>query len=61
VYYETPAGEGYKQARYAVQTAKSGTDWLPEQVDDSTKNGMDGYAGNFGEAITDFRFRVDDE
>lgn len=61
VYYETPAGEDYKQARYAVQTLKSGERWLPEQVDDSTKNGMDGYAGNFGEAIYGFMLRVDDK
>lgn len=61
VYYTTPEGEPYKQARYAVQTEKSGTRWLPEQVDDYTTNGMDGYAGNLGEAITDFKWRVDNE
>ena len=61
VYYETPAVEPYKQARYAVQTEKSGTRWLPEQVDDYTTNGMDGYAGNLGEAITGFKWRVDNE
>ena len=61
VYYNTPKGEPYKQARYAVQTEKSGTRWLPEQVDDYTTDGMDGYAGNLSEAITGFRWRVDDE
>lgn len=61
VYYNTPKGEPYKQARYAVQTEKSGTRWLPEQVDDYTTKGMDGYAGNLGEAITGFKWRVDNE
>ena len=61
VYYTTPAGEPYKQARYSVRTAKSGARWLPEQVDNSMKNGMDGYAGNLGEAITEFKMRVDNE
>lgn len=60
VYYTTPAGEPHQQARYAVKTAKRAT-WLPDQVDNYTHDGMDGYAGNLGEAITDFRFRVDDE
>ena len=59
VYYNTPKGEPYKQARYAVQTEKSGERRLPEQVDNSTADGMDGYAGNFGEAITGFEWRVD--
>ena len=58
VYYETPQGEPYKQARYAVRTEKSGERWLPEQVDDYTSNTMDGYAGNLGEAITDYKWRV---
>ena len=61
VYYNTPKGEPYKQARYAVKTEKSGDRWLPEQVDDYTTKGMDGYAGNLGEAITDFKWRVDSE
>lgn len=61
VYYNTPKGEPYKQARYAVKTEKSGDRWLPEQVDDYTTKGMDGYAGNLGEAITDFKWRVDDK
>lgn len=61
VYYNSPKGEPYKQARYAVQTEKSGTRWLPEQVDDYTTKGMDGYAGNLGEAITGFKWRVDNE
>jgi hypothetical protein len=61
VYYNTPKGEPYKQARYAVKTEKSGNRWLPEQVDDYTNKGMDGYAGNLGEAITDFKWRVDDK
>lgn len=61
VYYNTPKGEPYKQARYAVKTEKSGDRWLPEQVDDYTTKGMDGYAGNLGEAITDFKWRVDNE
>ena len=59
IYYMTPKGEPYKQARYAVQTQKNGTRWLPEQVDNSTADGMDGYAGNFGEAVTGFEWRVD--
>lgn len=61
VYYNTPSGEAYKQARYAVQTANRPGYWLPEQVDDSTKSGMDGYAGNIGQAITDFKMRIDDK
>ena len=61
VYYETPENEPYKQARYAVRTEKTGTRWLPDQVDDYSKNGMDGYAGNLGEAITEFRWRVEGE
>ena len=59
VYYETPKGEPYKQARYSVRTEKSGARWLPEQIDDYTSSTMDGYAGNLGEAITDFKWRVD--
>ena len=61
VYYETPAGEEYQQARYKVQTAKDPDRWLPEQVDDSTADGMDGYAGNLGEVITGFAMRVNVE
>lgn len=57
VYYDTPAGEPYQQARYAVKTEKS-SGWLPEQVDDSTEDGMDGYAGNLGQAITAIKVRV---
>lgn len=56
-YYETPANEPYQQARYAVKTEKS-SGWLPEQEDDSTEDGMDGYAGNFGEAITSLKLRI---
>lgn len=61
VYYETPDGEPYQQARYAVKTVKDSERWLPDQVDNYTHDEMDGYAGNLGEAITDFRWRVDDE
>lgn len=61
MYYGTPEGEPYKQARYAVKTENSGACWLPDQVDDLTTNGMDGYAGNFGETILDFRIRVSDK
>lgn len=58
IYYESAAGDPYRQARYAVKTEKS-SGWLPEQADDKTGNGMDGYAGNLGQRITALRLRVD--
>lgn len=44
IYYKTPSGKVYKQAYYRVSELKEG--YMPWQEDDSTKNGMDGYAGN---------------
>lgn len=57
VYYGTPGTIlPYKQATYRVSPVRKGYyDW---QIDDSTKNGMDGYAGVFGKTIDRFQLEI---
>ena len=54
VYYETPSdlvkNGGYREAKYRISPFGSDK-YYPWQLDDSTKNGMDGYAGAFGREI----------
>ena len=54
VYYTTPSdltkNGDYREAKYHVSPIGS-TSYYGWQLDDSNKNGMDGYAGNFGKAI----------
>ena len=51
VYYYTPNGSAYKYARYRVNNYST-------QIDTSTKNGMDGYAGKYGVPVTKFRLEI---
>ena len=61
VYYSTPdiiaKNRGYLEAVYRVSTTSKTTyyDW---QHDDSTKNGMDGYAGCFGKPIDILQIQI---
>ena len=54
VYYSTPSdlvcNGGYREAKYRISPI-GGVGYYDWQIDDSTKNGMDGYAGAFGKAI----------
>lgn len=54
VYYKTPSdlvkNGGYREAKYRISPFGSDK-YYPWQLDDSTKNGMDGYAGAFGREI----------
>ena len=58
VIYYTPSGENYKYARYMVSPFGL-RNFYPEQIDNETSNGMDGYAGEFGKAIDKFRLVVE--
>ena len=49
VYYSTPDGITTHYAKYKVSPNKQS--YYPEQIDDQTGNGMDGYAGQFGNTI----------
>lgn len=51
VYYFTPDGLPYKYARYRVNNYST-------QIDTSTKNRMDGYAGKYGVPVTKFRLEI---
>ena len=61
VYYSTPSDiakkSGYKSAKYRASSIgnKSYYGW---QVDDSKKNGMDGYVGAIGKAIDKFQIHI---
>lgn len=54
VYYETPSDlvkdGGYRKAKYRISPFGS-EKYYSWQLDDSTKDGMDGYAGAFGREI----------
>ena len=62
VYYSTPSDivkkSGYKEAKYRVSVIGN-KNYYGWQVDDSKKNGMDGYAGAFGKAIDKFQVHID--
>lgn len=58
VIYYTPSGENYKYARYMVSPFGL-RNFYPEQIDNETSNGMDGYAGEFGKAIDKFQLVVE--
>lgn len=58
IIYYTPDGEDYKYARYMVSPFGL-RNFYPEQVDNETGNGMDGYAGEFGKAIDKFQLVVE--
>lgn len=54
IYYSTPSDmaskKDYREAKYHVSPVGS-TTYYSWQLDDSKKNGMDGYSGAFGKAI----------
>lgn len=54
IYYTTPSDiiskQGYKKAKYRISPL-SNSSYYSWQLDDSTSNGMDGYAGAFGKSI----------
>ena len=49
VYYETPAGQPVKKAKYRVAPLRG--EYYAWQLDDEKTGGQDGYAGTFGKAI----------
>ena len=50
LYYNTPAGYNYKYAKYKV-SVKGKSGYYPEQRDNETGSGMDGYAGDKKNAV----------
>lgn len=62
VYYSTPSDivkkSGYKEAKYHVSTIGN-KNYYGWQLDDSKKNGMDGYAGAFGKAIDKLQVHIE--
>ena len=58
IIYYTPEGEPWKYAKYMVSVFNN-RNFYPEQVDDETSNGMDGYAGVMGNAIDKFQLVVE--
>ena len=58
VYYITPEGYEYQQAHYRVSPIGSGS-YYAYQIDDFKKNGMDGYAGEFGVAFDKFQLYIE--
>ena len=62
VYYTTPSdlvkNGGYRGAKYRVSTTGN-SGYYSWQIDDSKKNGMDGYAGAFGKAIDKFQIHIE--
>ena len=58
IIYYTPEGESYKYARYMVSVFDN-RNFYPEQIDNETSNGMDGYAGVMGNAIDKFQMWID--
>lgn len=61
IYYSTPSDmaskKDYKEAKYHVSPVGS-TTYYSWQLDDSKKNGMDGYAGTFGKAIDKIQIAI---
>ena len=62
VYYSTPSdlvkNGGYRGAKYHVSTIGN-KNYYSWQIDDSKKNGMDGYAGAFGKAIDKVQITIE--
>jgi GH25 family lysozyme M1 (1,4-beta-N-acetylmuramidase) len=58
IIYYTPEGEPWKYAKYMVSVFNN-RNFYPEQIDDKTSNGMDGYAGVMGNAIDKFQLVVE--
>lgn len=58
LYYNTPAGYKYKKAVYCVSGINSEL-YYPNQVDDETGAGMDGYAGILGVDIDKLMARIE--
>lgn len=62
VYYSTPSdlvkNGGYREAKYHVSTIGN-KNYYGWQVDDSKRNGMDGYAGVIGRAIDKFQVHIE--
>lgn len=56
--YYTPEGEPYKYMHYMVSVFGN-RNYYPEQIDDETRDGMDGYAGVMGKAIDKFQMWVE--
>ena len=54
----TEEGEPWKYAHYMVSSFNN-RNFFPEQVDDSTENGMDGYAGIIGAPIDKFQIWIE--
>lgn len=50
LYYNTPSGYKYKYVKYCVSDIHHNT-FYPNQIDNETGNGMDGYAGVIGVAV----------
>ena len=50
LYFVTPKGYGFQQARYRVSPTDT-SKYYGYQIDDFKHDGMDGYAGEFGHAI----------
>lgn len=57
LYYNTPAGYKYKKAIYCVSDVNNET-YYPNQIDDETGAGMDGYAGVIGVNIDKLKARI---
>lgn len=57
VYYITPDGYEYQQARYRVSPIGSKA-YYAYQIDDFKTNGMDGYAGELGVAFDKFQLYI---
>lgn len=62
VYYSTPSdlvkNGGYREAKYRVSTIGN-SNYYGWQLDDSKKNGMDGYAGAFGKVIDKLQIHIE--
>ncbi len=54
LYYNTPSGYNYKYAKYKV-SVKGKSGYYPEQRDNETGSGMDGYAGDKKNAVDKFQ------
>ena len=58
LYYNTPAGYKYQKAVYCVSDINNES-YYPNQIDDETGSGMDGYAGVLGINIDKIMARIE--
>ena len=58
IYYTTPEGYEYQQARYRVSPIGSGA-YYDFQIDDFKDSGMDGYAGEMGVGFDKLQLYID--